>query len=641
MAAQGTRPCVISRQLRVSHGCVSKILQRYAETGSIKPGSIGGSKPRLTTPQIEAKIEHYRKESPSILCYEIRRRLIEDQLCDQNNVPSVSAIARFLRGKNGKYANENDEDEANQKHGDCYSDNENTENNNNINNNNVSYTDSYAKGTNKKSLTKTNANNLDEDDGDEYELNEDEKYLMNKNLASVISLTQNRRLRTSFTAKQIDLLESVFAQTHYPDANYREEISQNTGLNDSKIQIWFSNRRAKWRKNSIQETTTPTTSTVAKSNESSFNTTSTTNSTMNTPINGTYNGISNTSMLFQSHNHQLNSNHEYYAVNQSHHQQQQHQLSATSSFMSSSPYQSSPPQPYFHSPLTSSSTNTNVNIYKTPPTNNNCYSNITSEAISNQLQHLNYVHHNHHPTESNVASSSSSSSSLSSNSSASSSSLLLSTMGLPINTSTTNSAPSLVKPKPLINYSFLNSTSEMNNQEVNNNGSFINYQRNSSQHQNNEPELNLILTPNSSTLDQYSSASSSTSSSYNNNNNNNNNNNSNSNSTSANNNSEAVDFKININNLALASTATTTTTTNTTSPINNTNENNASKNSYCSPTYYQHLNPHHHQYYQNQNATNNNYQSSINTSNYNKKEVRRRRRRRKIIDNYLLFFVCF
>lgn len=50
MAHHGIRPCVISRQLRVSHGCVSKILCRYQETGSIRPGAIGGSKPRVSEP---------------------------------------------------------------------------------------------------------------------------------------------------------------------------------------------------------------------------------------------------------------------------------------------------------------------------------------------------------------------------------------------------------------------------------------------------------------------------------------------------------------------------------------------------------------------------------------------------------------
>lgn len=71
------RPCVISRQLRVSHGCVSKILNRYQETGSIRPGVIGGSKPKVTSPEIETRIDELRKENPGIFSWEIREKLIK------------------------------------------------------------------------------------------------------------------------------------------------------------------------------------------------------------------------------------------------------------------------------------------------------------------------------------------------------------------------------------------------------------------------------------------------------------------------------------------------------------------------------------------------------------------------------------
>lgn len=77
MAAAGIRPCVISRQLRVSHGCVSKILNRYQETGSIRPGVIGGSKPKVATPEIESRIEDLKKINPNIFSNEIRERLIK------------------------------------------------------------------------------------------------------------------------------------------------------------------------------------------------------------------------------------------------------------------------------------------------------------------------------------------------------------------------------------------------------------------------------------------------------------------------------------------------------------------------------------------------------------------------------------
>jgi len=40
LALNGIRPCEISRKLRVSHGCVSKILTRFYTTGSIQPGSL-------------------------------------------------------------------------------------------------------------------------------------------------------------------------------------------------------------------------------------------------------------------------------------------------------------------------------------------------------------------------------------------------------------------------------------------------------------------------------------------------------------------------------------------------------------------------------------------------------------------------
>ncbi|XP_046668750.1 paired box protein Pax-5 isoform X7 [Homalodisca vitripennis] len=99
LAHNGVRPCDISRQLRVSHGCVSKILSRYYETGSFKAGVIGGSKPKVATAPVVDAIANYKRENPTMFAWEIRDRLLAEGICSQDNVPSVSSINRIVRNK--------------------------------------------------------------------------------------------------------------------------------------------------------------------------------------------------------------------------------------------------------------------------------------------------------------------------------------------------------------------------------------------------------------------------------------------------------------------------------------------------------------------------------------------------------------
>ncbi|KAJ7365676.1 Paired box protein Pax-3 [Desmophyllum pertusum] len=237
LAHQGFRPCDISRRLQITHRCISKLLSKYRKTGSIQAGGESVGRPRVITPHIAQRIMEYRMQQPGLFSWEIRDRLVQESLCSSETLPSLSSISRLLKNKD-KLARASS-------------------------NSNSHMIASILNLPSNEQSSSSSSSSLPSSSLDNNEQIADHKQKATvenvqdaEGSCDPFPLQIHRRERTKYTSHQLRELEAAFEINRYPSASGRDQLGRKIGVTEARIQVWFSNRRAKCktRKHTIDET---------------------------------------------------------------------------------------------------------------------------------------------------------------------------------------------------------------------------------------------------------------------------------------------------------------------------------------------------------------------------------------------------